>query len=687
MPSNDNLEKDIKKRINELEKLIAYHRTLYYTFDSPKISDSEYDSLERELSKLENKYPELVSKKSITDRVGGEALDKFEKVKHEKLMLSFNNAFSEDEMHQWFDRVQNYLGFNIKSKSVSPVFYCELKFDGLSIELIYENGKLIRGVTRGDGIVGEDVTQNVMTIEDIPLELSKLDRWDIPKHLVVRGEIFIDKKEFNKINSERKKNGEVEYANPRNLAAGSIRQLDPEVPKNRKLRAFMYDIVSGVDVKSHEDEHMILSSFGFSINPESRGFDSLEEVFEFRDKWEDKRESLDYEVDGVVIALNDNEIFGKASYVGKSPRAAIAYKFSPIETTTVVKDIKIQVGRTGILTPVAILEPVMIGGAKVSRSTLHNFDEIKRLDVRVGDTVVLTRSGDVIPKIIRVVKELRPKNSKEFKAPEECPFGCGDVIEDGVYLRCSSKRCVAINRNKMKHFVSRGAFNIDGFGEKIIDKFIDEGIISDIPDIFLVKEGDIEILEGFGKKSAQNLVESINSSKNITLEKFIYSLGILHVGVETSKLLAELFYKSGKKLSIDNLVSFFGGLSLEDLESIDDIGPVVAKSIIEWFSDKKNIDLLNKLSEVGILLDKQIKSNEPQIFEGMKFVLTGSLESLSRDRAKDLIEQRGGKVVGSVSSKTDAVIVGEDAGSKYKKAKELGVDIWDEKRFTKELNK
>lgn len=679
-------EKEAEERVKKLRRLITYYRTLYHTFDISKISDDALDSLKEELAALERKFPRLVTKNSPTQIVGGRPLDEFKKVRHEERMLSFNDAFSREEMKEWVERLENYCGFKLEDKSIRPIFYCELKFDGLSIELVYNKGKLVRGSTRGDGIIGEDVTQNIMTVNDIPHNLVKMDKWNIPNHLVVRGEIYIEKRELERINKEREKKGLTKYANPRNLAAGSVRQLDPKVAGSRNLRAFFYDIIKGTPKhKTHEEEHIMMASWGIPINLESRPVNTLKEVFEYHKKWSARRKKLPYEIDGIVVLVNDKKIFNKAGAIGKAPRAGIAYKFSPKEATTIVKDIKIQIGRTGILTPVAVLEPVEIGGVVIGRATLHNFDEIKRLDIRVGDTVIVTRSGDVIPKIVKAFKELRPKDSKPFKEPKVCLFDGAKLIKDGVYVRCSSEDCGAKNINKIKHFISREAFNIDGLGKRTIDRFLDEGLISDVDDLFELEQGDIEVLKGFGKKSAENIINSINDSKTITAKRFLYALGILHVGFETAKLLADLFYEKTKVISVSGIRDFFRTISREELEDISGIGPIVADSICKWFGNQKNQKLLDKLHNVGIKIKKRKASKINKIFNGMSFVLTGALRSMSRKEAKDEIEKRGGNINNSVSLKTSVVVVGEDSGLKFDKAKELGITIWSEKKFLEKL--
>ncbi len=662
---------EAKERIEKLKSQINRYRHAYHVLDKSLVSDAVNDSLKRELFNLEQEYPEFTTPDSPTQRVGGKPLKEFNKVRHEELMLSFNDAFSEEEMRSWFTRAENYLG-----KKVSPEFYVELKIDGLAIELIYENGILTQGVTRGDGLIGEDVTQNLKTIDAIPL---KLENKNIPKKLIVRGEIFLTKKEFDRINKENEKKGDKVYANPRNVAAGSIRQLDPKITASRRLDSYEYDIVSDLSQKKHEDEHKILHEFGFKTNPHNRLVSSIEGVFEFKNYWEKHREKLPYEVDGIVVILNNNKVFSDAGVIGKAPRAAIAYKFFPKEVTTKVMDIKVQVGRTGALTPVAKLKPVEVGGVTISNATLHNYDEIKRLGLKIGDTVVVSRAGDVIPQITEVLKNLRGGKEKEFRMPVVCPIDSSKVIKDGVIYKCSNRACGARVRENLYHFVSRKAFNIDGLGGKIIDRFLDEGLISDAADIFSIKVGDIAGLERFGDKSANNLVNEIEKKKKVSLERFIYSLGILHVGEQTAEVLARKA-TLGNKIGINELSKTFRNISLEEWQEIPDIGPKVAKSIYDWFREDRNLRFLERLEKVGVKLEVNQRKRSSK-FADKTFVLTGSLDSMSRDMAKERIKEFGGNVSESVSKKTDYVVAGSDPGSKFDKANQLGVKTLSEREF------
>jgi len=654
---------EAKKRIQKLREVINHHRYLYHVEDRQEISDQALDSLKKELFDMEQQFPDLITPDSPTQRVVGRPLKEFKKVKHSERMLSFNDAFSEKDMHDWLERISKLL---TEKEKQELDFYCELKIDGLAIELIYENGFLKTGSTRGDGTTGEDITQNLKTVEAIPLKI------DDKRHIIVRGEVFITKKEFQRINKLQKEKGLPVYANPRNIAAGSVRQLDPKIIAGRKLDSFAYDILTDFGQKNHEEKHKTLKELGFKTNEHNKYCKNLEEVFKFREHWIKQREKLDYEIDGIVVIVNDNKIFEKLGVVGKAPRGAIAFKFPQAQATTRVLNIKLQVGRTGAITPVAVLEPVLVSGITITRATLHNEDEIKRLGLKIGDTIIVGRAGDVIPEIVKVLTELRTGKEKNFKMPEYCP-SCNTKLvklEGEALLRCPNLKCFARQRRNFYHFVSRSAFNIDGLGPKIIDKLLEEGLVQDPSDLFELKEGDIAPLERFAEKSAENLIASIQSKREINLARFIYALGIRNVGEETAIDLAEKF-GSVKKIK---------EAELEDFDSILDIGPVVAKSIYEWFCDKDNLKFLEKLQK---FVKTQNTSSKPQNLKlgGKTFVLTGSLESVTRERAKAKIRALGGDVSGSVSSKTDFVVVGLEPGSKAEKAEKLGVKVISEKEF------
>jgi DNA ligase (NAD+) len=697
---------EARERIAHLKKVIKEYRTSRLVFNKEIVSPEAEDALKKELFDLEMQFPDLVTADSPTQRVGGKPLKEFVKVRHTERMTSFNDAFSEDDVRDWLTRLENYLGRSLGAARASskgaeknnPLFYCELKIDGLAIELEYENGVFVRGSTRGDGLIGEDVTQNLKTIDAIPLSLAEPEEvrknlmkeglnpkdYDLTrKDLIVRGEVFLTKKEFARINKIQEKEDLKVYANPRNVAAGSIRQLDPKITASRRLDSFEYDIVTDLGQATHEEEHLLLRAFGFKINPNNKPTKDLEEVFAFREYWAKHREKLDYEIDGTVIIANDNKTFEQAGIIGKAPRAAIAYKFSAREATTVVEDIKVQVGRTGALTPVAVMRPVNVGGITISRASLHNADEIERLGLKIGDTVIVSRAGDVIPQVTKVLKELRTGKEKTFKMPDRCPVDGSKVVREGAISRCSSKMCAAQHREQLYHFVSRAAFNIEGMGPKIIDKFLDEGLISDAADIFTLKAGDIAALDRFGEKSAENIVSEVELKKKVTLPRFLYALGILHVGEETAVLLAKNFDfpSTHGQVAIKDIAKVFEKLSLEDLQKVSDIGPKVAASIHGWFHESRNIKLLDRLARAGVEVAAEARSAKSGKLAGKTFVLTGSLNAMSREAAKERIREQGGDASESVSKKTDYLVAGAEPGSKYEKAKKLGVTIIDEKEF------
>ncbi len=685
-------KREAKQRIEKLKKTIKRHRHLYHVLDKQEISDEALDSLKKELFDLEQQFPDLIAPDSPTQRIGGRPLDKFKKVKHPKKMLSFNDAFSREDMENWMDRISRLLG---KKEANQLDYYCELKIDGLAIELIYEQGILKTGSTRGNGNIGEDITQNLKTVEAIPLKLREkekvlkdlrkqrlpssavnaVENINFKSRLVVRGEVFISKKDFQKVNDYRKKRNLRLYANPRNLAAGSVRQLDPKVTARRSLDSFAYELVTDLGAGTHEQKHKILNAFGFKINPHNKYCSNLKSVYAFHEKTQKLRDSLDYEIDGVVVMVNNNRIFNKLGTAGKAPRGGIAFKFPGKDATTVVKDIKVQVGRTGALTPVAVLEPVNFGGVTISRATLHNEDEIRRLGVKRGDTVVVGRAGDVIPDIIKVLPEMRIGDEKEFKMPSKCPL-CGSKVEkDGAIHYCTNPDCFAKERKQFYHFVSKGAFDIKGLGPKIVDQLIEESMVSDPADLFELEKGDLVPLERFARKASSNLVESIQRSKEVSLARFIYSLGIRNVGEETAQDIAERFE------TFDN----FKKASLKELEEIQDIGPVVADSIEDWLSSEKNKKFLKKVKKVGIKV-KNAKKKGANL-KDKKFVLTGALSSMTREQAKKEIRSLGGNVSSSVSSETDYLVVGEDPGSKHEEARQNNVRIIKEKEFLKMIHK
>jgi len=664
---------EAKERIEKLKREVEKYRRAYHIEDKSLISDAALDSLKKELFDLENEFPEFITPDSPTQRIGGEPLKEFKKVRHETPMLSFNDAFSESDVEDWFSRLENHLG-----RKVSQDLYCELKIDGLAIELVYENGEFAQASTRGDGKIGEDITQNVKTIEAIPLKISGTAKYPLPRKLVIRGEVFITKKEFERINREQQKKGEKAFANPRNIAAGSLRQLDPAVTASRKLDSFEYGVVYGAEFENHHEEHEALAEWGFKTNKNNRLVRSLSQAFEFRDHWNGDlaRERLDYEIDGIVVIVDDNSVFREAGVVGKAPRGAIAYKFSPKEATTVVKDVRFQVGRTGILTPVAVMEPVLVGGVTVTHATLHNMDQIEKLGLRIGDTVIISRAGDVIPQITEVLPGLRTGKERRVMAPERCPVDGGKVVRDGAFYKCSNPDCGAKHKESLKHFVSRGAFNIEGLGPKILARFMDEGLISDAADIFELEKGDIESLPRFGEKSAENIISEIASKKELPAERIIYSFGIKHVGEETARTLA----KAAKGSTPSEIFESLKSIPYEKMLSLPDIGPKVAEAIKEWLNEKKNGEFARKLTAAGVIAAAGKESEELRL-AGKTFVFTGTLARTERENAKELVRNLGGNVSESVGKKTDYVVAGDNPGSKYDKAMELGVRILSEDEF------
>lgn len=670
---------DAEARMKKLSRLLAYHQTLYHTFDAPEISDAAYDALAHELRALERSFPELVRPDSPIARAGSAPLAVFRKVRHEEPMLSLTDAFSSEEMEEWRERFEEYTGVRLE-EGEAPPYYCELKIDGLAIELVYEGGKLTQASTRGDGSVGEEVTAQVLTIATVPHELVQLGVSPIPPRLMVRGEIFITKKEFAAINAAQAKTGEKTYANPRNLAAGSVRQLDPSVTASRTLESYQYDIVgvAGEAFATHEERHKALASWGFRVNPENRTARTLGEVFRFHAKWVGAREKLPYEIDGVVVLVNRNDLFKRGGVVGKKPRGGIAYKFAAREATTKVEEITVQVGRTGVLTPVATLAPVAVGGITITHASLHNADEIARLDVRVGDTVVVSRAGDVIPQITKVLVDLRTGRERDFSMPSRCPVDGAPVVREGVAYRCSNPRCGARHREALRHFVSRAAFNIEGLGEKTVDQLIDEGLVADAADFFTLSPGDLVALPGFGDRSAEKLVESAAARKIVPVERFLFALGIPSVGIETARTLAKHVPFSPD--SVAGLAGTFSNLSSDEFEALPDIGPKVSADIVRWFADPAHRKLLNRLHAAGVRFAPR-DSRSGGALSGCTVVLTGTMVGMSREEAAARIRAGGGRVAASVSAKTSYVVAGREPGSKLARAEKLGIRVIDEKKF------
>jgi DNA ligase (NAD+) len=704
---NDFVNKtEARERIEKLKKAINHHRYLYHVLDKEEISEGALDALKKELFDLEQEFPDLITADSPTQRIGGAPQKAFKKVIRtgRRRMNSLEDAFSEDDMRAWLERLENYLGrpLHPTPHTPHPVFYCDLKMDGLAVELIYRNGLFVQGSTRGDGFTGEDITENLKTIEAIPL---KLHGENILEEIIVRGEVFLPKKEFARVNREQERDGGKLYANPRNVAAGSLRQLDPKITARRKLDFFAYGIVpkEGEEEEylkkypTHSAEYKALNAWGVKTNPHGKAVKTFSEIFPFHESVKKMREKLAYEIDGIVVTVDDNAMYADAGIIGKAPRGAVAYKFSPKEATTIVEDVVIQVGRTGVLTPVAVMRPVSVGGTTVSRATLHNADEIERLGLKIGDTVIISRAGDVIPQVMKVLTELRTGKEKIFKMSGTCPVDGSPVIRDGVAYRCSNKNCGARHREQLYHFVSRPAFGMQGLGPKIIDRFLDEGLIADAADLFALKAGDIASLPRFGEKSAENIVAEIAQHKKVTLARFIYALGIIHVGEETARAIASAifnFFAKGEsriagQLSIfkpKDVLKFMQKFSADDLQKIPDIGPVVAQSIYEWFHDARNARFVEKLDAQGIEIAGEATSEKRQVLGGKSFVLTGTLSAMSREQAKEKIRALGGATSESVSKLTSYVIAGESAGSKHEKAKKLGVLVLSEQEFLKMLS-
>jgi DNA ligase (NAD+) len=747
----------IKNRVKKLSDEINKRRYEYHVLDNPEISDEVFDSLMKELREIEEKYPDLRQPDSPTQRVGGKPLDKFQKVRHRVRQWSFDDVFDYEELKKWEEKVKRMIEKIKTSPQSSPFqgeeekrergggfeieYVCEVKIDGLKIVLTYENGILVQAATRGDGVIGEDVTSNIKTIYSVPLKLN------YPVDCVAVGECWLSKSELERINKTRKKKGEALFANSRNAAAGSIRQLDPKIAASRRLDSFIYDLdyleISKIEnlplwkrgtkgdlkgkisfsnpsvpsghlpfLKGEEsdfpetqmEELELLKKLGFKVNEHHKLCKNVEEIQKFYEEWTDKKSKEDYGIDGVVIKINSVAIQKALGYTGKSPRWGVAYKFPAEKATTIIEDIKVQVGRTGALTPVAYLRPVLVDGSNVSRATLHNEDEIKRLDIKIGDTVVIRKAGDVIPEVVEVIKNLRTGKEKKFHMPKICPICGGEVRRENLEVQplstkttkrgwtskisaatyCLNKKCFAVEKERVIHFVSKKGFNIDGLGEKIVEQFLSEGLISNVADIFELKKGDLEPLERFAEKSADNLVISIENSKKIELPKFLYALGIRHSGEETAVLIAR---NLEKLRSLGDIIRDFPKISVEKWTNIKGIGEKSAESLVEWFSDKNNIKLLEKMKNSGVELVRMDSgaARENGKLTGKTFVLTGELESFTRDEAKDMIRKAGGDVSSSVSKNTDYVVVGENPGSKYEKAKELGVKIIAEEEFKKLL--
>ena len=653
-----------QKRIEELINLINYHNEKYYNQDSPEIEDFEYDNLMKELIKLEEENPELKRNDSPSNRVGGKPLDKFEQVVHKIPMLSLSNAYSWEDLKDFDSRVREAVGSDVE-------YVVEFKIDGLSVGLNYNNGIFESGATRGNGIVGENITKNLMTIKNIPLNI------DEKGELTVRGEVYISKKDFEEINKIQEEQDQPLYANPRNLAAGSLRQLDSKLTAKRPLDIFIFNLedINSKQFKTHSESLEYLKQLGFHVSPEFKVFKTMDEIIEYIKYWTEHREDLGFGIDGMVIKVNNLAQREQMGYTAKSPRWAIAYKFPAERKETKLLDIVVEVGRTGTITPTAVLEPIRLAGTTVSRATLHNEDYINEKDIKINDTVLVQKAGDIIPQVVEVIKEKRTGEEIEFKMPEECPV-CGEPtvrLEGEAAVKCINISCPAQIRRGIIHFASREAMDIDGLGESIITLLLKQDLIKDISDLYYLKKEQISVLERMGDKSATNLINAINKSKENDLWRFINGLGIKLIGTKAAKILASEFKDLDKLMSATE----------QELINLEEFGQTMTDSVVEFFKEEKNISVIEKLKEAGVNT-KLIESDDediPKIFEKMKIVLTGTLPTLKRNDAKEMIEKRGGKATSSVSKSTSFVLAGEEAGSKLTKANDLGIKVIDEEKF------
>lgn len=658
-----------RKRAEELKEVINEYRYRYHVLDKPSVTDEVFDSLTRELRKIEAEYPDLVTPDSPTQRVGGKAMSKFKNVTHQKPMLSLNDIFDFSELENWEKRMHK-----LTEKSHLE-YYVELKMDGLAIALQYEKGIFVRAITRGDGKIGEDVTHTVRTIQTVPLKLRKSNK--VPKEVYnffeVRGEVILPRNEFNKINKQRAKEGLPLFANPRNAGAGTIRQLDPKVAASRNLQFIGYGIEMDLEaLKNHSDEHAMARELGFKLEPNDEVKSSLTEIEKYIKRWELERQKLPYQTDGLVITINSNAEFARLGVAGKAPRGAVAYKYPAETATTILEDIRVSIGRTGAVTPYAVLKPVNVAGSTIRRATLHNEDEIRRKDLRIGDTVIVQKAGDVIPEVVESIKKLRSGKEKIWKMPSSV-----DGIEvlkprGEAVARLASLHNAEVRWQELIHFVSKSAFDIEGLGEKILAQLMEEGLIENPADIFRLKKGDLVGLERFAETSAQNLIDSIASHRRVSLARFIYSLGIRHVGSKTASDLAEHFH------SLDN----FRKAKIDDLYNVEGVGAVVAESLQMWLAKKANLKLISELLERGVEVEPASSKAQGKL-SGTNWVFTGTMANYSRDQAALIVEKLGGNVTNSVSKNTSYVVAGDEPGSKYDKAKTLGVKIIDEAGFKK----
>ena len=663
----------LQKKIESLHEKIRHHEYRYYVLDDPEITDAQFDVLMNELKKLEAEHPELITPDSPTQRVGGKPREGFVKARHSSPMLSLDNAYSEEELRNWERRVHELSG------RTDVEYMCELKLDGMSLALIYSDGRLERGITRGDGTVGEDVTLNVRTVRSVPLSIpkDKLKKAGIPVDFETRGEMLMPLAAFRKLNEEREKQGLAVFANPRNFTAGTVRQLEPSITAQRRMDYFAYMLLK--DGRTYFDRQSktmdALEAAGFKVNPNRKLAKSLDEVWKFIQGWEGKRDSLPYEIDGIVVKVDRTALQDELGFTGKAPRWAIAYKFAAYGAVTLVEDIVPQVGRTGKLTPVAWLKPVPIGGTMVSRATLHNLDFVDELGIKIGDWVEVERGGDVIPKVVKVVDDNdHPRGHKTFHMPEHCPVCGGNVVrtEGEADYRCVNANCPAKLQGTILHFASRHVMDIDGLGESLVNQLTERGLVKNVADLYRLTKDDLLKLERMGEKSAENVLGEIADSKKLPLERVIYGLGIRFVGERTAQFLAEHFG------SLDAIMN----ASAEELEEVNEVGPRIAVSIVEFFADEHNRKLVGDLRKAGLTFTGQKKEKGTKL-AGKTFVLTGTLTRHTRDEAKKMIEDAGGRISGSVSKKTDYVVAGADAGSKLDKARELGVSVIDEEEMEK----
>ena len=654
--------KQVQEEISKLVSLLNKYSYDYYVEDNPQISDTEYDTLYKQLEKLEENHPEYILENSPTQRVGDRVLDEFEKITHKVPMLSLSNTFSTEDLRDFDSRISKL----VPDQSVE--YICELKIDGLAISIKYENGRLVSAATRGDGSVGEDVTENIKTIFSIPKVLKDNRTFE------VRGEVYLPRKSFELLNSERESNNEVLFANPRNAAAGSLRQLDSKITAKRRLSAFIYSIVGDDSIVSQENALNTAKEYNLPVNPNFKLCKNIDEVIDYINYWTEHKKNLPYDIDGIVIKVNSYSTQEEVGYTQKSPRWATAYKFPEEELATKLLDVELSVGRTGIITPVAILDPIVISGSTVSKASLHNKDIIEELDIHIGDMVVVKKAGEIIPKVVRVVRELRTEGSTKYTMPNTCP-SCGQQTytkENDPFTRCKNPDCPDQNIRRIIHFASRDALNIEGLGDKVVTTLYEKGIIAHTIDLFSLEREKLISLDRMGEKSVDNLLSAIENSKQSSLDKVIFALGILNVGKKAGKILAE------KYLNLSNLMN----ATLDELVNLDDVGQITAESILDYLSDENNIKFINDLIKVGMNPQYEVQEvNTDNIFAGKTVVLTGKLVELTRNEAKEYLEKYGAKVTGSVTSKTDLVIAGEKAGSKLAKAEQLGIRVINEEEF------